>query len=228
MDERNKRLWDHIAKVAEEVKTWPAWKKGSPVNRREVTPPKPIEGELSHEEHRRACMFNLPAYVFGTSPKPLEPRRHARIICDATGCGEWNCDDCHPETKFPKPIEPPQEIACCIACEGSPVHPNDPCGLCGRSCEPKPAPQAEIPPQLVSSDYLRYQVVRYGLESKRVKQVAGLEVEIEKLRELCACAYQFAGSHDAPAPWLDALSAASEGKPFSTENLLPCVKGEGH
>ena len=31
----------------------------------------PIAGVLSHEEHRRACMFNLPAHVFGSSPKPV-------------------------------------------------------------------------------------------------------------------------------------------------------------
>lgn len=47
------------------------------------------------------------------------------------------------------------------------------------------------------------------------------QTEIENLRALAACMYQFAGAHDAPEVWLDALSEASDGRPFSTENLLP-------
>lgn len=32
-----------------------------------------VAGVLSYEEHRRACMFNLPAYVFGSSPRNPAP-----------------------------------------------------------------------------------------------------------------------------------------------------------
>ena len=47
-------------------------------NAAESLPPQPemeapVAGGLSYEEHRRACMFNLPAYVFGSSPKPVAP-----------------------------------------------------------------------------------------------------------------------------------------------------------
>jgi predicted nuclease with TOPRIM domain len=45
--------------------------------------------------------------------------------------------------------------------------------------------------------------------------------ENEKLRQLAACAYQFAGAHDAPVEWLDALSNAADGRPFDTSKLLP-------
>lgn len=39
------------------------------------------------------------------------------------------------------------------------------------------------------------------------------QVEIERLRELCGCAYQMAGYHDAPEAWLDALGDAAAGVP---------------
>jgi len=45
--------------------------------------------------------------------------------------------------------------------------------------------------------------------------------EVERLRELCGMAYQLAGVHDAPEKWLDALSNAASGRPFSTDGLLP-------
>jgi hypothetical protein len=44
---------------------------------------------------------------------------------------------------------------------------------------------------------------------------------IEKYKELAACMYQFAGAHDAPEYWLNALSAAASGEPFQTDHLLP-------
>ncbi len=48
-----------------------------------------------------------------------------------------------------------------------------------------------------------------------------LKEQNEKLRQLAACAYQFAGAHDAPVEWLDALSDAADGRPFDTSKLLP-------
>jgi hypothetical protein len=50
---------------------------------------------------------------------------------------------------------------------------------------------------------------------------AAQAAEIEALRELCGMAYQLAGVHDAPEKWLDALSNAAAGRPFSTDGLLP-------
>jgi hypothetical protein len=47
------------------------------------------------------------------------------------------------------------------------------------------------------------------------------EDENERLRDLAGCAYQAMGVHDAPVQWLDALSAAASGQPFSIEGLLP-------
>lgn len=46
---------------------------------------------------------------------------------------------------------------------------------------------------------------------------------LERLRELAACCYQFVGAHMGPntKTWLDALSAAADGRPFSTDGLLP-------
>lgn len=49
----------------------------------------------------------------------------------------------------------------------------------------------------------------------------GLRAEVEALRELCGMAYQLAGVHNAPEKWLDALSNAAAGRPFSTDGLLP-------
>lgn len=47
--------------------------------------------------------------------------------------------------------------------------------------------------------------------------------EAEHLRDLCGHAYQMAGALDAPENWLDALSAAANGKPFSCDGLLPVL-----
>lgn len=45
--------------------------------------------------------------------------------------------------------------------------------------------------------------------------IEALEAERDKLRELCRCAYQMAGSHDAPVAWLDALGDAANGTPLA-------------
>lgn len=48
------------------------------------------------------------------------------------------------------------------------------------------------------------------------------ESEIAALRDLAATCYAGLGAeHNLPEAWLDALSAASEGHPFTTEGLLP-------
>ena len=63
-----------------------------------------------------------------------------------------------------------------------------------------------------------------------IRENTALEAEIERdaaiaevagLRSLAAAAYQGAGAHDWPVPWLDALSAAANGDLFSTDGLLP-------
>jgi hypothetical protein len=64
-----------------------------------------------------------------------------------------------------------------------------------------------------------------GLPADIEAQVQALHGKITDLRELCAAAYQFVGAHsiedDGLVLWLDALSAATAGEPFTTENLLP-------
>lgn len=55
----------------------------------------------------------------------------------------------------------------------------------------------------------------------RVSDMESILAELDKLRAMCACAYQLAGVVDAPLPWLDALSEAANGLPFSDEDLLP-------
>ena len=46
--------------------------------------------------------------------------------------------------------------------------------------------------------------------------------EIERLRELALCVYVGpAAVHDLPESWLDALSAAGHGEPFSCDGLIP-------
>jgi hypothetical protein len=51
--------------------------------------------------------------------------------------------------------------------------------------------------------------------------LSSILTELDKLRALCACAYQLAGVFDALLPWLDALSEAANGLPFSDDGLLP-------
>lgn len=62
-----------------------------------------------------------------------------------------------------------------------------------------------------------------GFRTALVPSSAAKELlaELDKLRALCACAYQLAGVVDAPLPWLDALSEAANGLPFSDDGLLP-------
>lgn len=54
--------------------------------------------------------------------------------------------------------------------------------------------------------------------------IDALQAEVEVLRELCACAYQMAGVHDAPLVWMDALSNAANGCKFDTCGLLPYMQ----
>lgn len=48
-----------------------------------------------------------------------------------------------------------------------------------------------------------------------------LVAEIERLQSVCAEAYQFAGSVDAPVRVLDSLSAAAQGRDLPHESMLP-------
>jgi hypothetical protein len=50
---------------------------------------------------------------------------------------------------------------------------------------------------------------------------AALQAERDHLRELCGCVYQYIGAESGEVRFLDALSAATQGKPFDTEHLLP-------
>lgn len=63
---------------------------------------------------------------------------------------------------------------------------------------------------------------------KKVRSIthSKLEAENRELRALAACCYQFVGCRGMDEKWLDALSAASHGEPFSTDNLLPCSRLE--
>ena len=64
--------------------------------------------------------------------------------------------------------------------------------------------------------------VHIGIERDlAVARAQRAEAEVQALRDLGGCAYQMAGIHDAPVAWLDALSNAASGRPFSTEGLLP-------
>lgn len=59
------------------------------------------------------------------------------------------------------------------------------------------------------------------LEANSVSEIDKLKSRIQKLETLASCAYQFAGIHDAPANWLDALSQAGNSEDFETDSLLP-------
>lgn len=65
-----------------------------------------------------------------------------------------------------------------------------------------------------------FKVVKEQLAAKDA-EIAQLRSENERLKELAGCAYQYIGAEGGEARILDALSAASEGKPFNTEHLLP-------
>jgi hypothetical protein len=52
--------------------------------------------------------------------------------------------------------------------------------------------------------------------------IDGLIAERDRLRDLAATCYAGLGAElDLPEAWMDVFLAASEGKPFSTEGLLP-------
>lgn len=51
--------------------------------------------------------------------------------------------------------------------------------------------------------------------------------KLAALRELAATCYVGLGTeHDLPEAWLDALSAAADGRPFSAAGLLPYTAGK--
>jgi hypothetical protein len=56
--------------------------------------------------------------------------------------------------------------------------------------------------------------------------VAALKAEIERLRLVCAEAYQLAGEVGAPVRVLDNLSAAADGRPLPHETFLPVTLAE--
>lgn len=59
-------------------------------------------------------------------------------------------------------------------------------------------------------------------ENKEEVSVEALTGEVEQLRHFASIIYAGLGAEcDLPEAWLDALLAASEGRPFSTKGLLP-------
>jgi hypothetical protein len=60
----------------------------------------------------------------------------------------------------------------------------------------------------------------------QVEDVAALKAEVERLRMVCAEAYQFAGEVGAPERVLDNLSAAADGRPLPHETFLPVTLDE--
>jgi transcriptional regulator with XRE-family HTH domain len=56
--------------------------------------------------------------------------------------------------------------------------------------------------------------------------IAAQLVEIERLRAVCAEAYQFAGAHAAPVEVLDNLDAAASGMPLPHATFLPAMKAQ--
>src|SRR5690606_2767561 len=70
---------------------------------------------------------------------------------------------------------------------------------------------------IIAKDYAEARAIEACWNTRH----APLQAEVEALRELCGMAYQLAGAHDAPEKWLDALSNAAAGRPFSTNGLLP-------
>ena len=61
-------------------------------------------------------------------------------------------------------------------------------------------------------DYARANVAH--ATAAKDAEIERLRAEVERLRELCGCAYQMAGYHDAPVEWLDALGDAGDGTPL--------------
>jgi hypothetical protein len=61
-------------------------------------------------------------------------------------------------------------------------------------------------------------------EARMLERNAELQAEVERLRGLAATCYAGLGAEcDLPEAWLDALNAAANGEPFSTEGLLPYI-----
>ena len=62
-------------------------------------------------------------------------------------------------------------------------------------------------------DYVQWEDYE-RITAAKAAEIERLRAEVEKLRELCGCAYQMAGYHDAPVEWLDALGDAGDGTPL--------------
>ena len=59
---------------------------------------------------------------------------------------------------------------------------------------------------------------------KFLSALESAQAELKRLRDLAAICYAGLGAEcNLPEPWLDALSAAANGEPFSAEGLLPFV-----
>ena len=97
------------------------------------------------------------------------------------------------------------------------------CG--GRKCNDtdawRDATQLELQLQEQLEEYEHTIAALQDEVERLVWAVEERKAEVESLRALCAAAYQMAGVHDAPVEWLDALSNAASGWPFSTDGLLP-------
>ena len=63
-------------------------------------------------------------------------------------------------------------------------------------------------------------------EQLHVQEAADLHLEIDRLRRVCAEAYQLAGAVGAPVRVLDILAAAAEGRPLPCESFLPVAAEE--
>ena len=61
---------------------------------------------------------------------------------------------------------------------------------------------------------------------KSAIELSTLRETLEHYKDLCASVYQYIGAEGGEVRFLDALSAASDGSPFDTENLLPYVAPE--
>jgi len=72
------------------------------------------------------------------------------------------------------------------------------------------------PQKLVATGMLESETITY----RAVARAEALEREVDRLRQVCADAYHFAAATGAPVPLLDALWAASEGKPPLRDSLL--------
>lgn len=69
-------------------------------------------------------------------------------------------------------------------------------------------------------------VERLRDRSVDVKDAADAAAEIDRLRRVCAEAYQFAGTFGAPVRVLDQLQAAAEGRVLPHESILPVSMDE--